>query len=80
MVKDSRISGFYKLTREERVKKLAELTGLGEDDLGPLVDPNKVDLEVLDHMIERRWNHATSAWHCHKLPDRWEGLLDTDGH
>ncbi|MHA1588382.1 MAG: hydroxymethylglutaryl-CoA reductase, degradative, partial [Candidatus Thorarchaeota archaeon] len=52
MVKDSRISGFYKLTREERAKKLAELTGLGEDDLGPLVDPSKVDLEVLDHMIE----------------------------
>ncbi|MHA1588381.1 MAG: hydroxymethylglutaryl-CoA reductase, degradative [Candidatus Thorarchaeota archaeon] len=52
MVKDSRISGFYKLTREERAKKLAELTGLSEDDLGPLVDPSKVDLEVLDHMIE----------------------------
>ena len=52
MVEDSKVSGFYKLAREERVKKLMEVTGLGEKDLGPLVDPGKVDLEVLDHMIE----------------------------
>ncbi len=52
MVDDSKVSGFYKLSREERVKKLMEVTGLGEEDLGPLVDPGKVDLEVLDHMIE----------------------------
>ena len=52
MVDDSRISGFYKLSREDRVKKLKEVTGLGDEDLGPLVDPGKVDMEVLDHMIE----------------------------
>jgi len=52
VVDDSKVSGFYKLSREERVKKLMEVTGLGEEDLGPLVDPGKVDLEVLDHMIE----------------------------
>jgi len=52
MVEDSKVSGFYKLSREERVKKLKEVTGLGEEDLGPLTDPGKVDLEVLDHMIE----------------------------
>ena len=52
MVDDSRIPGFYKLSREERVKKLKEVTGLGDEDLGPLVDPGKVDMEVLDHMIE----------------------------
>ncbi|MGY5864358.1 MAG: hydroxymethylglutaryl-CoA reductase, degradative [Candidatus Thorarchaeota archaeon] len=52
MVKDSRISGFYKLSREDRVKKLKEVTGLGDEDLGPLVDPRRVDLSVLDHMIE----------------------------
>jgi len=52
MVEDSKVSGFYKLSREERVKKLMEVTGLGEEDLGPLIDPGKVDLEVLDHMIE----------------------------
>jgi hydroxymethylglutaryl-CoA reductase len=52
MVKDSRISGFYKLSREDRVKKLKEVTGLGDEDLGPLVDPGEVDLSILDHMIE----------------------------
>lgn len=52
MVDDSKVTGFYKLSREERVKKLMEVTGLGDEDLGPLIDPGKVDLEVLDHMIE----------------------------
>ncbi|MHA1863522.1 MAG: hydroxymethylglutaryl-CoA reductase, degradative [Candidatus Thorarchaeota archaeon] len=52
MVDDSKVSGFYKLSREERVKKLKEVTGLGDEDLGPLIDPGKVDLEVLEHMIE----------------------------
>ncbi|MFX1560622.1 MAG: hydroxymethylglutaryl-CoA reductase, degradative [Promethearchaeota archaeon] len=52
MVKDSRIPGFYKLSREDRVKKLKEITGLGDDDIGPLSDPGLVDLGVLDHMIE----------------------------
>jgi hydroxymethylglutaryl-CoA reductase len=52
MVDDSKLTGFYKLSREERVKKLQEVTGLGEEDLGPLIAPGKVDLEILDHMIE----------------------------
>ncbi|TFH06829.1 MAG: hydroxymethylglutaryl-CoA reductase, degradative [Candidatus Thorarchaeota archaeon] len=52
MVDDSKVSGFYKLSREERVKRLMEVTGLGVEDLGPLIDPGKVDLEILDHMIE----------------------------
>jgi hydroxymethylglutaryl-CoA reductase len=52
MVEDSKLSGFYKLSRADRVKKLISVTGLGEDDLGPLIDPGRIDLEVLDHMIE----------------------------
>ncbi|MFW9975701.1 MAG: hydroxymethylglutaryl-CoA reductase, degradative [Candidatus Thorarchaeota archaeon] len=52
MVDDSRITGFYKLSREERVKKLKEVTGLSDEELEPLVDPGKVDMGVLDHMIE----------------------------
>ncbi|MFX1580176.1 MAG: hydroxymethylglutaryl-CoA reductase, degradative [Promethearchaeota archaeon] len=52
MVDDSRISGFYKLSRSDRVKKLKEITGLGDEDLGPLIEPGKVDLSILDHMIE----------------------------
>ncbi len=52
MVDDSRITGFYKLSREERVKKLKEVTGLSDEELEPLVDPGMVDMGVLDHMIE----------------------------
>ena len=52
MVEDSRLAGFYKLSREERVRKLMEVTGLDEEELGPLINPGKVDLEILDHMIE----------------------------
>ena len=32
--------------------KLKEVTGLSDEDLEPLFNPGKVDLEVLDHMIE----------------------------
>ena len=52
MVNDSEISGFYRLSREERVKKLKEVTGLGDEDLGPLVNPGEIDMGILDHMIE----------------------------
>ncbi|MCF2138321.1 MAG: hydroxymethylglutaryl-CoA reductase, degradative [Candidatus Thorarchaeota archaeon] len=52
MVNDSRISGFYKLSREERVKKIQELTGLGDEDLKELINPGDMDMDILDHMIE----------------------------
>jgi hydroxymethylglutaryl-CoA reductase len=52
MVDDSRISGFYKLSIEDRIEKLKEITGLGDEDLGPLVNPGEVDMGILDHMIE----------------------------
>ncbi len=52
MVEDSRISGFYKLTLEERAKKIQEITGIPEEELAPMFDPGKVDMTVLDHMIE----------------------------
>ncbi len=52
MVKDSQISGFYKLSREERQKKLLEVTGIPESELIPLFNPGTVDMEILDHMIE----------------------------
>ncbi len=52
MVDDSSISGFYKLSRDDRVKKLKEMTKLSDEVLGPLVDPGKVDMSILDHMIE----------------------------
>ncbi|MHA2380019.1 MAG: hydroxymethylglutaryl-CoA reductase, degradative [Candidatus Thorarchaeota archaeon] len=52
LVQDSRIPGFYKLTREERMKKIREVTGIPEVELKPLFDPGSVDMEILDHMIE----------------------------
>ena len=52
MVKDSRIPGFYKLSRKERAKKIQEITGIPEEELKPLFEPGSVDMEVLDHMIE----------------------------
>ncbi|NWF95555.1 MAG: hydroxymethylglutaryl-CoA reductase, degradative [Candidatus Thorarchaeota archaeon] len=52
MVRDSRLSGFYKLEREERIRMLKEATGVTEEDIGPLTDPGKVDMSILDHMIE----------------------------
>ncbi len=52
MVEDSRISGYYKLSREERVKRLKKLTGLSEEEMAPLVNPCEVDMDILDHMIE----------------------------
>ncbi|MFW9889574.1 MAG: hydroxymethylglutaryl-CoA reductase, degradative [Candidatus Thorarchaeota archaeon] len=52
MVEDSRIPGFYKLTREERARRIQEITGIPKDELKPLFDPGEVDMEVLDHMIE----------------------------
>jgi len=52
LVEDSRIPGFYKLTREERAMKIQKITGIPEDELKPLFDPGSVDMEVLDHMIE----------------------------
>jgi len=52
LVQDSRIPGFYKLTREERMKMIHEVTGIPESELKPLFDPGSVDMEILDHMIE----------------------------
>ncbi|MFQ5832694.1 MAG: hydroxymethylglutaryl-CoA reductase, degradative [Candidatus Thorarchaeota archaeon] len=52
LVEDSRIPGFYKLAREERMKKIQEVTGVPESELKPLFDPGSVDMEILDHMIE----------------------------
>jgi len=52
MVEDSRISGFYKLTLEERMKKVEEVTKIPHEELEPLFSPGAVDMTVLDHMIE----------------------------
>ena len=53
LVEDSRISGFYKLPREERIKKLAQVTGIPVEEFQALSDPGSVDMEILDHSDDR---------------------------
>jgi hydroxymethylglutaryl-CoA reductase len=52
MVSNSRIEGFYKLSREERLKLVAEMTNLSEDEVELLSNPGEVDMHILEHMIE----------------------------
>jgi len=52
MVSNSRIEGFHKLSREERLKLVAEMTNLSEEEVELLSDPGEVDMHILEHMIE----------------------------
>lgn len=52
MVANSRIEGFYKLSREERLRKVAELCGLSEEEVELLKNPGEIDMKLLDNMIE----------------------------
>ncbi len=49
---NSRIPGFYKYSMEERLKKIAELVGLDENDIKILKSFGDVDPSILDAMIE----------------------------
>ncbi len=51
-MKTSEYSGFYKLSTEERLREVAEFTGLSEADGNTLRDANALGLEKADHMIE----------------------------
>jgi hydroxymethylglutaryl-CoA reductase len=50
-MKSSRIPGFYKMTVEERLEKVAEFAGLDEEDKG-LILGKALQLDVADRMIE----------------------------
>jgi len=52
MVSNSRIEGFHRLSREERLKLVAEMTNLSEEEVELLSDPGEVDMQILEHMIE----------------------------
>jgi len=52
MVVNSRLEGFYKLSREERLKLIAEQCNLSDDEMEALGDPGSMDMGVLDRMIE----------------------------
>jgi hydroxymethylglutaryl-CoA reductase len=48
----SRIAGFYKLSVEERLEKLAEATGLAREELSIFAGEAGLSLEQANHMIE----------------------------
>jgi hydroxymethylglutaryl-CoA reductase len=52
MTKTSAISGFYKLSISERIKKLKEFVDLTEDEVALLQTAGALDLSIADRMIE----------------------------
>jgi len=52
MEKTSRFPGFYKLSIEERLKKVAEFANLTEEEVNLLKKVGNLDLEIADRMIE----------------------------
>jgi hydroxymethylglutaryl-CoA reductase len=52
MAKSSRISGFYKMTLEERIKTLKEFAELTDDDVAILGKSAVLGMDRADHMIE----------------------------
>ena len=51
-VDDSRISGFYALDAKERRKIISERTGISADDMTPWSNPDSMDVDTADRMIE----------------------------
>jgi len=49
---NSRIEGFYKLPRKERLVTLARMGGLEENEVAELLNPTPLPFEVAEHMIE----------------------------
>ncbi|MCH3964992.1 MAG: hydroxymethylglutaryl-CoA reductase, degradative [Clostridium sp.] len=51
-MKTSSYSGFYKLSPENRLKEVGELTGLSEEEQKVIKEPGALDIDKSDHMIE----------------------------
>lgn len=51
-MKSSQYSGFFKLSVDERMKEVAEFTGITEEEQKILQDANSLDMDKADHMIE----------------------------
>ena len=51
-MKTSRISGFYKFTPEERLRKVAEFAELNDEEVELIRKTAKLPLDVADRMIE----------------------------
>ena len=52
MVANSRLEGFYKLSREERLELISELCGLSDEEKRLLLSPEEIDMKLLERMIE----------------------------
>ncbi|HDJ89306.1 MAG TPA: hydroxymethylglutaryl-CoA reductase, degradative [Thermoprotei archaeon] len=52
MVETSRLPGFYKLEVNDRLKKIAELTGLNEEEINMLRKYGNLPIDIADRMIE----------------------------
>ncbi len=51
-MKNSQISGFYKLPPQERLEKVAEFAGLSPEEVGAIMDPGTLSQDMAEHMIE----------------------------
>ena len=51
-MKSSSYSGFFKLTTDERMKEVAEFTGITEEEQKILQDPNSLDMDKANNMVE----------------------------
>jgi hydroxymethylglutaryl-CoA reductase len=52
LVVNSRLEGFYKLTREERLKLISELCNLTDEEIELFMNPGEIDMRILERMIE----------------------------
>ena len=50
--KSSQISGFYKLSVEERLKNVQEFSGLSDDEIATLRKESSLEVKSADKMIE----------------------------
>jgi hydroxymethylglutaryl-CoA reductase len=51
-MKSSKVSGFFKLSPEQRLNEVAEFSSLSLEDKKVLSDPSSLDMATADHMIE----------------------------
>ena len=67
-VDDSRISGFYALDAKERRKIISERTGISADDMTPWSNPDSMDVDTADRMIENVVGRYSTSRHRHEFP------------
>ena len=58
-VENSRLSGFFKLSVDERRKLVQKLSGISEDHVQALADNGELSDEAADRMIAVSYTHLT---------------------